>query len=142
MGASRKWIRENPPRWDAAKARIVGGAPAGAIHLEPPAEGALVPGEWWRVEEDGETVGYGWMDIVWGDGEILLAVDGARQDGGVGTFILDQLEKEAAERGLEYVYNWVRPEHPQGAELSKWLEARGFTQTHDDGRLARRVRRG
>lgn len=135
------WIHENPSYWDNRKARVVGGAPAGIFELGDPATGDVMPGEWWRLEEDGTVLGYGWMDTTWGDAEILLAVgdDGRRK--GAGTFILDQLEVEAKARGLNYLFNVVRPGHPDRDGITAWLQARGFGASHDDDRLMRKVRR-
>ena len=134
------WIHEDTPRWDAPKAAIVGGAPAGIFDLGAPLHGDLAPGEWFRVEDGGEVAGYGWMDCTWGDAEILLAVHPAHRGRGVGVFILDQLEKEAAARGLNYLYNTVRATHPDRAAVSEWLESNGFRPS-GDGLLKRRVRR-
>lgn len=133
-----EWIRENPPYWDAEKARILGGAPEGALQLPKFGEGDLLPGEWWRVQEGASVVGYGWMDCTWGDAEILLAVDPTRQRMGVGTFILDRLEEEGRERGVNYLYNLVRPSHPDKESVGRWLEARRFEKSPDE-RLMRRV---
>jgi GNAT superfamily N-acetyltransferase len=133
-----EWIRENPPYWDSEKQRILGGAEPGALQLPSHAFGELLPGEWWRVEEGGAVVGYGWMDCTWGDAEILLAVDPSRRGAGVGTFILDRLEEEGRERGVNYLYNLVRPTHPRKREVSAWLEARRFERSPDE-RLMRRV---
>ena len=47
------WVHENPPHWDANKAEIVGGAPDGIFQLVGGSEGQLLPGDWWRVEDDG-----------------------------------------------------------------------------------------
>lgn len=134
------WIRERNAVWNADKARIVGRAPAGIFdtrygRLE---EGHLVPAEWWRVEDQGRTVAFGWMDVNWGDAEILLATDAEARGRGVGTFVLKHLELEARSRGLNYMYNLVRPTHPQGAEVTAWLVKRGFAAA-SDGRLLRAV---
>jgi GNAT superfamily N-acetyltransferase len=134
------WIHEDTPIWDARKAAVVGGAPAGIFDLPTFAEGALAPGEWFRVEDGGVVAGYGWMDCTWGDAEILLAVAPESQSRGVGEFILDHLEKEAAVRGLNYLYNTVRRTHPDRDGVTAWLESRGF-QPSGDGLLKRRVRR-
>ncbi len=136
---SRTWIHEHPARWDAEKARILGAAPSGSLTLPDVAEGALAPGEWWRVEDEGRVVGYGWMDVVWGEGEILLAVAPEAAGRGVGTFVLDHLAVAAAERGLRRIYNTVRPGHPERAKITAWLQARGFAFRHDDERLSRPV---
>ena len=77
------WVREDTPLWDATKESVVGGAPAGALELPRLEVGALAPGEWFRVEDDGTTVGYGWMDCTWGDAEITLAVDPRRRGSGI-----------------------------------------------------------
>jgi GNAT superfamily N-acetyltransferase len=136
-----EWVHENPPHWDEPKARIVGGAPRGTFaHVETYRPGDLLPGEWWRAEDGGSAAGYGWLDCTWGDAEILLAVDPDRQRGGVGTFILDRLEHEAASRGVNYMYNVVRTGHPDRAGVIAWLRRRGFAPAHDEERLQRRVR--
>jgi N-acetylglutamate synthase-like GNAT family acetyltransferase len=99
-----------------------------------------LPGEWWRVEADGEVVGFGWMDIVWGDAEILLATARSAESSGVGSFIIEHLAKEASARGLNYIYNTVRATHPLGDQVTAWLQKRGFTG-HEDGRLVRAAAR-
>jgi N-acetylglutamate synthase-like GNAT family acetyltransferase len=121
-----KWVREPLAQWDANKQRILGGAPAGVFALSSSAPGDVLPGDWWRVEDDGRVVGYGWMDYSWGDAEVLLAVDGDGQSRGVGTFILDRLDEEAAARGLNYLYNVIPAHHPDKPALKRWLLRRGF----------------
>lgn len=133
-----QWIHETPARWDAPKTRIIGGAPAGVFNLPRYREGELLAGDWWRAEDAGTVVGYGWLDVVWGEAEILLAVDPAAQRRGVGAFILDRLEAEAHACGVNYVFNTVTPAHPDGARVTAWLQAHGFTAT-EDGELRRRV---
>lgn len=133
------WIRETPPVWDQHKQRIIGGAPAGVFSLGPLQPGEVVPGDWWRVEHDGQVLGYGWMDHAWGDAEILLAVSPDQQSRGAGTFILDRLEDEAAERGINYLYNEVPQAHPDRAGLERWLQRRGFVASQEGGLLKRRV---
>jgi len=135
-----KWIAENPPHWDDTKERLIGGAPEGIFDIGKHSAGALIPGEWWRVEDDEGVAGYGWMDCTWGDAEILLAVSPDRRGHGVGSYILDQLEKEAAGHGLNYLYNLVRPSHPDREGISAWLGKRGFARSHDDELLRRSVR--
>lgn len=135
-----EWTHEDTPRWDEGKARIVGGAPPGSLEVPKLEPGDLVPGEWFRVGEDGTTVGYAWMDCNWGDAEILLAIESERRGRGIGAFVLDRLEAEAASRGLNYLVNAVRPSHPQRAEVTRWLESHGFSPS-GDGLLKRRVRR-
>lgn len=138
-----QWIREENARWDDDKARIVGGAPAGVFdrRYRELRAGDPVPGSWWRVVDGDRTVGYGWLDIAWGDGEILLATDLEARGRGVGSFALDRLEAEAHHRGLNYVYNVVRPTHPQREHVTRWLTARGF-RASEDGSLLRAVARG
>ena len=133
-----RWIHEPEPRWDDAKARILGGAPKGAFdaRLLASTPGALLPGTWWRAERGSRVVGFGWMDVSWGDAEILLAVDADEQGRGVGSYILDQLEAEARTMGLRYLTNLVRPSHARGDEVAAWLGRRGFRGS-EDGRLLR-----
>lgn len=136
-----EWLEENPPHWDRHKAAIVGGAPAGLFDFARHADGDLISGDWWRVEDSGEVLGYGWMDVVWGDGEIMLAVAAEHRNRGIGSFILDQLEREATAHGLNYLYNVVPSGHPDVEGVTNWLRKRGF-EPSGQGRLLRRTVRG
>ncbi len=136
---SRSWVREQPPVWNDDKQRIVGASSPGVFpslgSVEP---GEVLAGDWWRVEEGGQTVGYGWMDVSWGDAEVLLAVDPERRRQGVGAFVLDQLDAEASRRGLRYLHNVVPAAHPNPEGLSVWLRRHGFVPAAEDGALLRR----
>lgn len=137
------WTHEDSPTWDADKQRVIGSAPEGAFDLSH-TDGAALPGDWWSARtSDGAVVGYGWLDATWGgDAEILLAVDAASQQQGVGSFVIDRLEHEAASRGLNYVYNTVRASHPDRDDLHDWLAVRGYrgsTGGQGDTTLRKRV---
>lgn len=139
MGGQFEWIPEpSPSRWDADKERIVGAEAPHAVGSRYASlrEGDIVPGKWFRVESGGSVVGYGWMDMNWGDAEILLATDPQSRGRGVGTFILEQLRSEARSRGLRYVTNVVQPTHPDASRMIAWLEKRGF-RSGEDGRYFR-----
>ncbi len=138
--ASLTWDHEADPRWDADKQRVIGSAPAGVFDLAYTADAGL-PGDWWVARTaDGTAVGYGWLDATWGgDAEILLAVDAAAQGEGVGSFVIERLEHEAATRGLNYVYNTVRSSHPDGDRLHDWLAVRGYRGSSSDTTLRKRV---
>lgn len=133
-----QWIEEKPAYWDPAKENVIGGAPSGSFPPMTQAPGDVLPGEWWRAEEDGAVVGYGWMDETWGEALILLAVAPEAKRRGLGSFILDRLETAAAKRGFRYMYNVVPPGHPEGAAVRRWLEKRGF-KASEDGRQLRRT---
>jgi GNAT superfamily N-acetyltransferase len=132
------WSHEPNPTWDADKRRVIGGAPEGAFVL-PFEDGDRLPGDWWSARNgDGEVVGYGRLDTTWGgDAEILLAVANDRQESGVGTFILDKLDDEAASRGINYIHNRIR-DHEQRDLVHDWLVVRGF-RGPIDGDLRKRV---
>ena len=119
---------------------MLGGAPDGVFsQFSALGDGDIVPGEWWRVTDGEQTVGYGWMDVTWGDAEILLAVDPAVRGQGVGSFILDHLEQEAAQQGLRYMLNVIPTAHPDPEGLAAWLRERGFVPSGADGTLLRRA---
>ncbi len=88
--------------------------------------------------DDGEIAGYGWLDSEWGDAQITFWVDPARRGAGVGDFIVDHLEDEAAARGLNYIYNVVPASHPDPDWITGWLTRRGFVPGTGD--LRRQVR--
>ena len=136
---SLTWSREDSPTWDDAKQRIIGGAPEGALDLDY-RPGQDLPGDWFVASADGTPVGYGWLDSTWGgDTEILLAVDPERQQHGVGSFVLAHLEREAARRGTNYVYNTVRDGHPDRDAVHDWLLVRGYEGNESDASLRKRV---
>jgi N-acetylglutamate synthase-like GNAT family acetyltransferase len=137
-GAPLRWVHEEDPSWDADKERVFATVPAGVFPALPDARGARLSSDWWRVERDGRVVAYGWLDDVWGDAEVLLAVEAPARGTGAGVFTLHRLEEEAAARGLNYVVNVVRADHPQRDEVRSWFLAHGFSGT-DDGRLRKHV---
>lgn len=139
MGLS--WIRELPAQMDETKLAILRAAGDGVFHLARSPKGALLPGDWWRVTDGKQLLAYGWMDTSWGDAEILLAVDPASQGKGVGKFVLDHLEDEARERGLNRLYNVVPARHPAPDKLKAWLTRHGFLAAGEGGLLQRAVRR-
>jgi GNAT superfamily N-acetyltransferase len=132
------WIREDTPRWDADKQRLFGPEELAAAGYEPPSPGSVIADEWWRVTDDtGTVVGYGWLDSAWGDAQITFVVDKAHRHAGIGGFIVGRLEAEAADRGLNYLYNVIPDTHPDLAGMRRWLTARGFVAGPAD--LRRRV---
>jgi GNAT superfamily N-acetyltransferase len=121
------WIREDAPRWDADKQTMLHPGELAAVGLEPPAPGAPVADEWWRVtDDDGNVVGYGWLDCEWGDAQVTFWVAPDHRGAGAGGFILDRLEAEAAQRGLNYIYNVIPASHPDPAWMRRWLIRHGF----------------
>lgn len=132
------WTKESPAYWDEGKQSVIGGVPEGVFNLATYEAGAVIPGDWWRVELDGKPVAYGWLDVTWGDAEMTLAVHPDHQEKGCGSYILEQLQKEAANKGINYLYNTVLPTHPNEYDVTKWLKHRQFVE-HDDGVLRRAV---
>lgn len=112
----------------------------GAVHPNP--AGAYLPGTWWRLEEEGTLLGYGWMDVTWGDAQILLAVDPDARRGGHGKTILDHLEAEAHRSGLAYLFNTIPSDHPDPDGVRAFLTANGFEASGLDGNMLRRRVRG
>ena len=118
---------------------LLGSAPDGVFsQFSALADGDLVPGEWWRVTDGDEIVGYGWMDVSWGWAPVLVATRSDQQGRGVGSFAMDQLAAEAHARGLSYVFNVIPATHPDADGLAAWLQARGFEPAQADGRMLRR----
>src|SRR5918998_3176996 len=133
-----RWVKDEDPRWDADRERVFATVPEGVFRAEARTSGERISGDWWRVQDGDRVIGYGWLDDVWGDAEILLAVEESARGTGAGAFALARLEEEAAARGLNYVVNVVRDTHPERAAVTEWFLAHGFTGT-DDGRLRKRV---
>src|SRR4051812_4845290 len=132
------WVKDDDPRWDADRDRVFSALGTDVFPGLARQMGDQLPSDWWRVEVDGRVVGYGWLDDVWGDAEILLAVEESARGTGAGAFMLARLEDEAAARGLNYVVNVVRDTHPERETVTGWFLAHGFAGT-DDGRLRKQV---
>jgi GNAT superfamily N-acetyltransferase len=124
-----EWIRETPARWDEDKQRVLGGLAPALFGLGVPTNGDALADEWWRAEAGGRVLGYGRLDDTWGDAEILVLVAPEARRTGVGTVILEHLEREAAARGLAYIYNVVPAGHPDPEPVMGWLTAHGFSPT-------------
>jgi GNAT superfamily N-acetyltransferase len=135
------WTKENSPRWDAGKQKMFGQAELAAVGMAAPSPAEPVANEWWRVTDGDDIVGYGWLDTEWGDARITFIVAPGRRGRGAGDFILEHLEREAAARGLNYIYNVVPETHPDGARIRHWLSAHGFRES-PRGQLRRQVRTG
>src|SRR4051812_50115915 len=84
--AELRWGHDEGPRWDDDRRRLFAAVPEGVFGTQARRPGEPLSSDWWRVEKDGRVVGYGWLDDVWGDAEILLAVDGAARGRGIGGF--------------------------------------------------------
>jgi N-acetylglutamate synthase-like GNAT family acetyltransferase len=136
--AQLRWVKDDDPRWDADRERVFATIGTDVFPGLARQMGDQLPSDWWRVEDGGRVVAYGWLDDVWGNAEILLAVDEAARGTGAGAFALARLEDEAAARGLNYVVNVVRDTHPERTAVTDWFLAHGFTGT-DDGRLGKQV---
>src|SRR5215212_1169253 len=106
------WVKDEDPRWDADRERVFATVPEGVFRAEARTSGERLSSDWWRVQDIDRVVGYGWLDDVWGDAEVLLAVEEGARGTGAGAFALARLEEEAAARGLNYVVNVVRDTHP------------------------------
>jgi N-acetylglutamate synthase-like GNAT family acetyltransferase len=136
--AQLRWVKDDDPRWDADRERVFATVGTDVFPGLARQMGDQLPSDWWRVEDGGRVVAYSWLDDVWGNAEILLAVDEAARGTGAGAFALARLEDEAAARGLNYVVNVVRDTHPERTAVTDWFLAHGFTGT-DDGRLGKQV---
>src|SRR5215210_2133755 len=133
------WAKDDDARWDADRERVFATVPDGVFRAEERTPGDRLSSDWWRVQDGDQVVGYGWLDDVWGDAEILLAVEETARGTGAGSFALGHLEDEARARGLNYVLNVVRDTHPERAAVTEWFLAHGFTGT-EDGALRKQVR--
>jgi GNAT superfamily N-acetyltransferase len=137
---SLSWVHEASPRWNADKQRVLGDAAPGVFpSLRALPSGADLPGDWWRVEDGGQVVAFGWMDTVWGDAEVLLAVAEGARGRGVGAFVVNHLGKEADQRGLRYLHNVIPTAHPDPEGLRAWLGRQGFAAAGEGGLLRRPV---
>ena len=132
------WVKDDDPRWDEDRERVFATVPEGVFRAEARTIGERLSSDWWRVQDGERVIGYGWLDDVWGDAEILLAVEEGARGTGAGSFALARLEEEATERGLNYVLNVVRDTHPDRAAVTAWFLAHGFAAA-EDGRLRKRV---
>ena len=86
----------------------------------------------------GITINSAAVTVEWGDARITFVVAPGQRGHGVGAFILERLEDEAAARGLNYIYNVVPETHPDGPWIRNWLAGHGFHEA-SRGQLRRQV---
>lgn len=134
------WFHDVSPTWDHDKVRVVGSAPEGVFDLAY-GPGEALKGEWWAAcNAGGHVVGFGWLDVTWGgDAEILLAVDPSHRRQGVGSFVIERLEGEAARKGVVSVHHTVREAHPDRDAVLAWLTARGYGVSTDRTALRKQI---
>src|SRR4051812_50182304 len=94
-----QWVHEDDPRWDADRERVFATVPDGVFGSAAREPGERLSSDWWRAERDGRVLGYGWLDDVWGDAEILLAVGEGERGTGGGGFGRGQPGRGAGRRG-------------------------------------------
>lgn len=137
--AALQWQKEDVPRWDADKQRLFDDTALLSVGMDRPGPYTCLADEWWRVTDaQGAVVGYGWLDSEWGDAQITFFADPDHRGEGIGAFILDHLDDEARQRGLNYIYNIVPDSHPDRAWMTSWLARRGLHKS-TQGDLRRRV---
>lgn len=138
---SYTWNSLSTPAWNEELESIVRGVPQGAFPVESWRTAQVLPGSWWIVRDAaGQAVACATMDTVWGDGEVMVLVDGAQARSGAGAFAMDQLRTEAQARGLSYLRGQVPAVHPETSGVIRWLTACGFSNGSSDGEYYCRVR--
>ena len=135
-----RWVKDDDPRWDADRERVFATVPDGVFRPSCPAAAASgCPATGGGSEAGRRVVGYGWLDDVWGDAEILLAVEDGARGTGAGAFALARLE-DGGGRARTELRGQRGPRHPSRPRRShragSWR--RGFAGT-DDGRLRKQV---
>lgn len=129
-----------PVPYDDVKKAFFSSLQPGVVRVNP--AGSYLPGTWWKLEESGATLGYGWMDVTWGDAQILLAVAPDARRGGHGKTILQKLEHEAHEAGLAYMFNTIPSDHPDPDGVRAFLTENGFEASGLDSNMLRKRVRG
>ncbi|GEM_PF-5388488 len=120
------WIKEDKAIWNENKARIIG-SNIGSFFLDFPVQSDILPGEWFNLtDENGEIVGYGWINVSEGDAEISVAIDGKYQGRGYGSQIIDNLYREVESLGFEEIIVVVRQENPNASDVVKWAYKNGY----------------
>lgn len=129
-----------PVPYDDDKKAFFSALQDGVVRLNP--AGNYLPGTWWRLTAGDTTLGYGWMDVTWGDAQIMLAVSPEARRGGHGKTILDHLEHEAHEAGLAYMFNTIPGDHPDPEGVRVFLTGNGFEPSGLDSDMLRKRVRG
>ena len=119
---------EDKPLWDDTKRRFIVEESPGAFRILSPCLGAQLSGHWWRVELDGDTVGYAWLSIEEeGVAELSVAIGKHFRSQRVGRTVLGELEREAAQLGFKRVIGVVQSENPQQEKILSWLFDEGYS---------------
>lgn len=126
--------REENAVWDEPKASLFG-----RPHLsERFAFGEIRPSDplppeqtWFKIKEDGEFRGYGWLIVNGDETEIEICVDEPRK--GVGTAALSLLEEAASDAGASTLCAVIRPSNSEAEWMVPWLESHGYSTDPIEG---------
>jgi ribosomal protein S18 acetylase RimI-like enzyme len=119
------WIQEQPALWDETKQNILG-ANKGAFDIEHTQVGGELDGVWFKLIDNNEIIGYGWIDLAYGNPEISIAVDSHKRFSGYGNTILRNLEEKALALGFSEVECIVRRKNADAINAIKWFHRNGF----------------
>lgn len=119
------WIKEEEPVWDSDKEDIIDCAPQGSFNMGPKSNGTI-SGDWWKLVENKRVIGYGWISMISGDAELLIAVRKSEQHKGYGNIILENLEMEASKLKHNKVVAIIQSENINAVNIIYWLDRKGF----------------
>jgi GNAT superfamily N-acetyltransferase len=89
--------------------------------------GKILHHEWWKlINNDERALGFGWVNYENDEFEISLVVDSNYQGLGLGSFIMENLETLALEKGFFETVARVKESNPNSEEMIVWLYKKNY----------------
>lgn len=122
-----QFIQDTEAKWNDEKKVIFDEVESGTFDFYEVALNAPLPFEWWKIIDDnGITMGFGWINFEENDFEISFVVKNEFRKNSVGSIIVKELEELAIQRGVSHVLAIVKSSNPNSSKMIKWLYERDY----------------
>ncbi|MEH7515107.1 GNAT family N-acetyltransferase [Gottfriedia acidiceleris] len=123
-----KLIKYEKSVWDIEKEIIFGKVEEGIFEFYNLELGNELNQEWWKLVGDNEEIlGFGWINYKHGDFEFSLVVNQESRGYGIGSFIVEELERIAREKNFKEVLAIIKQSNPNSLKTMKWFYEKGYT---------------
>ena len=122
-----KLIKDGESIWDIAKETIIGKVEEGTFEFYNLELGSKLNQEWWKLVDDNERVlGFGWINYAHDEFEISLAVDEDSRGDGLGSFIVEEFERIAKEKGFNETLAIIKHSNHNSLKMVEWFYQKGY----------------
>ena len=122
-------IKEDNPIWNLEKNRIFTSIDQGTFeyNLKELGLGIALEHEWWKLVENKKVLGFGWINYTNDDFEISFVVYDDYTGKGLGSFIINELEKLGESKGYRKILAIVKETNPNSEKIIEYLYRKGYS---------------